>query len=238
MDRNGGDDQQEEAGQAELDLKTEILVAISEHLRRHGPRNWKLVRERTEFAPVIGEQAGEAGRRKFYRWQKSVREPMAADKTRPREGRAAVEDALANAVESARAAAERRLPAAPSPAFFMKLGADAEVKVGMVVAIEEVWGDLQLIRAHAFEDDGSGGHRLKSSKVLMESAKSRIAVIETAVRLVKEIYDLDALHRLYRSIIDIIVTELAEAPDIQARVLDRLDALNNAQAMTPFAGAR
>jgi hypothetical protein len=238
MDCDCGDDHQEEPGQAELGLKTEILAAIAEHLRVQGPRRWKLVRERLEFAPVIGEQAGEAGRRKFYRWLKSVREPMAADRTRPHEGRTVAEDALADAAERARIAAERHLPAAPSPAFFMKLGAEAEVRVDFVGAIDEVWNDFQLIRAQAFEDDGSGGHRLKSPKVLMESAKSRLATIETVVRLVKEIYDLDALHRRYRCLSDIIITELADVPDIQMRVLDRLEALNNAQAMTPFAEAR
>jgi hypothetical protein len=238
MDRDGGDDVQEETGQAERELKTEILAAIAEHLRLHGPRKWKLVRERPEFALVIGEQAGEAGRRKFYRWQKSVRQPMAADKTRPHDGRGVADEALADASERARTAAERHLPAAPSPAFFMKMGAGAEVRVNLVGAIDEVWADLMLAREHAFDDSGSGARRLKSPKVLVESAKSRLAAMDTVVRLVKDIYDLDALHRLYRSIIEIIVTELAAVPDIQARVLDRLEALNNAQAMTPFAEAR
>jgi hypothetical protein len=238
MDLDYGDDPPEEPGQSELELKTEILAAIAEHLRLHGPRNWKLVRERPEFSSVIGERAGEAGRRKFYRWQRSVREPMAADKTRPHDGRGVADEALADASDRARTAAERHLPAAPSPAFFMKMGAGAEVKVNLVGAIDQVWADLMLVREHAFDDDGSGGLRLKSPKVLVESARSRLAAMDTVMRLIRDIYDLNALHRRYRSLSDIIIDELASAPDIQARVLDRLEALNNAEVMTPFAEAR
>ena len=235
MDCDLGDDHPKEPEEPETDLKADILIAIAEHLRLHGSRDWKLVRERPEFAPIIGKQAGEAGRRKFYRWLNKVSEPMPADRTRPHEGRAVAEDALANAVERAQAVVARHLQAAPSPALFMRMGADADVKITLVAAIDEIWSDLQLIRAHAFECDGSDGHRLKSPKILGESAKSRVAVLESAVRLMKEIYDFAGLRRMYEAILNIIISELAEAPQTQARVLDRLQDLNNAQAMTPFA---
>jgi hypothetical protein len=235
MDCDLGDDHPKAPEEPETDLRDDILAAIAEHLRQHGSRQWKLVRERPEFAPIIGAQAGETGRRKFYRWLKKVSEPMPADSTRPHEGRAVAEAALADATERARAAAEKHLPAAPSPAFFMKMGADAEVKVDLIEALNEIWGDLQLIRSHAMEDDGSGGHRVKSAKLLQDSAKNRLATVETVVRLIQDIYDIEALHRRYRSLSDIIISELADAPDIHARVLDRLDELNTAQAMTPFA---
>jgi hypothetical protein len=235
MDCDLGDDHPKAPEEPDTDLKDDVLAAIAEHLRQHGSGQWNLVRERPEFAPVIGAQAGEAGRRKFYRWRKKVSEPMPADKTRPHEGRAVAEDALAHATERARTAAEKHLPAAPSPAYFMKMGADAEVKVDLIEAINEIWADLQLIRSHAMEDDGSGGRRVKSAKQLQDSAKNRLAALETVVRLTKDIYDIEALHRHYRSLSDIIISEVAGDPDVQARVLDRLDELNTAQAMTPFA---
>jgi hypothetical protein len=235
MDCDLGDNHPTAPEEPATDLKADILAAIAEHLRQHGAGQWKLVRERPEFAPIIGAQAGEAGRRKFYRWLAKVSEPMPADKTRPHEGRAVAEDALANAVERAQAVMALHLPAAPSPTFLMKMGADADVKINMVAAVGEIWSDLQLVRAHAFECNGSDGHRLKSTKILSESAKSRLAVLESTVRLMKEIYDFAGLRRMYQGIIDIIVSELAEDPQAQARVLDRLQDLNNAQAMTPFA---
>jgi hypothetical protein len=235
MDCDLGDDHPKAPEEPETPLKVDILAAIAEHLRLHGSRNWKLVRERPEFAPIIGAQAGEAGRRKFYRWRQSVSKPMPADRTRPHEGRAVAEYVLADATARARTAAEKHLPAAPSPAYFMRVGADAELNVDLIEAINEIWADHQLIRSCAMEDDGSGGHRVKSAKLLQDSAKNRLATVETVVRLTKDIYDIQALHRRYRALSDIIISEVAGDPDIQARVLDRLDELNTAQATTPFA---
>ena len=56
-------------------LKALTLAAIAAHIQIHGRRNWDLVREDPRFAAVIGKSAGEAGRRKLFRWVQAMSEP-------------------------------------------------------------------------------------------------------------------------------------------------------------------
>lgn len=64
-------------------LKPVILEAIGVHVREHGPKDWHLVRERTDFAHVIGQASVPSDSRRFWRWVAKVREEMPADRTRP-----------------------------------------------------------------------------------------------------------------------------------------------------------
>ena len=49
-------------------LKADALAAIAVNWQEFGNSRPELVREHPRFAALLGEEAGEKGRRKYYRW--------------------------------------------------------------------------------------------------------------------------------------------------------------------------
>lgn len=218
------------------DLKLKILADIAAHVEVYGRTNWDELRERPEYAHVIGRAAGDSGKRKFFRWVRSVTEPMPADKTRPHEGRQVADGAMKSAAKRARRASTKNLPAAPSPAYMLRAGARAERRIDELSEAVRIWEDIEAVRQDAIVPDDSvacGFHIRKPSR-LMQSIKLRIRAIDTFLRLRAEIYDLNYQERFYEAITDIIVEEAGEYPDLQERIIEKLEALNKSAGMTPY----
>jgi hypothetical protein len=211
--------------QAEKDL---IFAAIAEHIHEHGPHDWPLVRNRPEFAHVIGTDHGSTIERRFWRWVDKVKEGLPTDRTRPHEGRAPIQEHVEWSADQAAAAAAKILPAPPPAAFFMRKGADGLIMIDMLEAAGEIWNDLQLARQQAF--DGSEAGRPPSGKLLTQSALARIKALDATVKLHREIYDINDTHRRYRTIVDFIITELANYPDLHRRFLQGISDINSGQA--------
>jgi hypothetical protein len=221
-------------------LRAKIWTAIAEHVRDHGRRRWDLVRERAEFAHVIGKAAGAAGKRRFWRWVSAVCEPPPPDKTRPHEARGAATEALSSATERARLAAQRNLPAAPSPAYMARAGAQATQNIDFLAAVTLIWADAERLRELAMQPDETSpdGKRIADAKVFDASIRRRVEVMESALRVMQEIWDLNFQEQFYNAITEIIVSELEEVPDVQERVIRRLVDLNNSRGMTIHAEPR
>lgn len=221
-------------------LKLKIFAAIAEHIRTHGRKHWDLVREDPEFAHVIGKAAGGSGKRKFWRYVDAVSEIPPPDKTKPHEARAIATDALSQATERARLAAQQNLPAAPSPAYMMRAGAQASENLDFFREIPRMWADIERLRLQAMgsDEESPDGNSIDDPKMFDVSIRRRIELMESALRVMQEMWDVQQQQRLYDAITEIIVGELAAVPDIQQRVVAKLVELNKNRGMTIFAGAR
>lgn len=216
-------------------LKAAVLAEIRAHLLVYGPNNWQILRDKY---PEIGE-------RKFFRWVKAVREPTPDDSKRPQRGGSkfsperleAARAAQDDGVRRARLAATKNVPAAPSPAYMMGRGVAAERSIDFLAAVGEIWADAQLLRDHAVKrSEETGEVSIKNPMMFARSIGSRIEVMETALKVMQEIWDLRHMQSFYDEIVAIIVDEIGPAhPEIQRRILERLQALNSRRGMTIFA---
>lgn len=222
------------------DLKARILAEIAAHVPIYGRRQWDRIRERPEFAHLIGRASGSKGRRKFWRWVSAVCEPTPADQTRPHEARDAATGALEEATKRARLAAQQNLPAAPSPAYLMRAGAQAAKNIDFLAAVNTIWADAERLREHAMALDEAApdGKRIEDAKLFDASIRRRVEVMESALGVMREIWDLQYQQRFYDGITDIIVEELSGVPEIQERVVRKLIDLNNSRGMTMHAEVR
>ena len=226
--------------ETEKRLKQRILAEIATHIRDHGRHEWDSLREHPEFKPVIGKEAGASGQRKFWRWVRSVCEPPPPSQTRPYEARAAADNALDSATERARQAAQRNLPVAPSPAYFARSGADASRNIDFLAEVGAIWEDARRLRELAMKADETSpdGKRIEDVKLFDASIRRRIEVMESALRVMQEIWDLNYQQQFYDGITNIIVNELAVVPDIQELVIAKLVELNKNRGMTIHGGTR
>lgn len=227
-------------GPSSAEMKRKILVAISDHMVEHGRHHWNLVRERPEFAPVIGKESGPAGQRKFYRWVAQVSQPIPPDKTRPHEARQVAENAMEIASLRARSAADQNLPAVPTPSYFLRAGADAERQVNLLAVVNQTLIDAERLRDHAMRPDENtpGGAAIANEKAFDASIRRRLDVVQTAVNLRREIYDLEYYEKFYRAVGDIIIEELSAFPEVQGRVIERLAEFSRSQGMVVQAEIR
>jgi len=215
-------------------IKAAILKAIPDHIRAHGRRHWDLLREREDFAAWIGRASGVAGKRRFWRWVRAVSQPPPPDRTRPFETRSAATEALNAAADQARLAAEKNLPAAPSPSYLMRTGVQGVKSLDFLAAVSGIWADAELLRELAMTTDGGtdGARRIANAAVFDSSIRRRLEVVESALRIMREIWDLKYQQSFYDAITNIIVDELASVPEIQMRVCQKLTELNNNIGMT------
>jgi hypothetical protein len=223
---------------SKADLKAQILADIAAHVRVYGRASWELVREKPEYAPVIGKEAGEAGRRKFYRWVDVVCEPMGDDLTSPHAGRQENGVALGAAQKRALLAAQKNIPAAPSPAYLMRKGKDADNSINFLAMVERLLADGEKLRATSVKADetAADGEKIANPFMFEKSITARLRVMDTALRVMQEIWDLDYQQRFYDAIVSIIVEELAPYPEAQRRAIERLAELNAKRGMTMHAG--
>lgn len=219
-------------------LKDRILAEIAAHIRVYGRGKWDRVREHPDFAPVIGKAAGPAGRRKFYRWVDLV---CAGIPSAERYGwDVARKEATANlsdAQKRAMVAAQKNIPAAPSPSYLVRKGADADNSINFLTVIHDLMRDVDKLRAMSVRADPNApdGESVRNPMIFGQQIDKRLRIMETALKVMQEIWDLQYQQRFYDEITSIIVEELVGVPEIQERVIRRLADLNNRRGMTMYA---
>jgi hypothetical protein len=225
----------------EPDLKERILHAIVAHVRVYGRARWSMVREDPAFAHVIGKDAPSSEQR-FFRWVKVATERYPGDvlSGETASAHAAQTEALDDGAKRARLAAQKNLPAAPSPAYMAREGARADKSIDFLAAINDIWADTLKLRANSVKPDPTAddGEKIVNLHVFDRAIKARLDVMETAMRIMQEIWDLRYQQRFYDAITEIIVDELAPYPEVQLRVMRKLKELNDRQGMTFHADPR
>ena len=119
----------------------------------------------------------------------------------------------------------------------MRAGAGAAKNIDFLAAVYEIWADAERLREHAMglDENSPDGKCINDPKLFDASIHRRIEVMEAALRVMQEIWDLEYQQRFYDGITEIIVGELASVPEIQERVIRRLAELNKRRGMTVHA---
>lgn len=220
-------------------LKDRILAEIAAHLRVYGRARWELIRERPEFSSIIGKPAGKVGERKFFRWVEAVaRGPLKQDGGGGVfEGTAAAAAAMDDGRRRALLAAQRNIPAAPSPSYLVRKGPDAEQGINFLAMLGQVIADINKLRSLAIRADDSqpDGEKVINPHIFGQSIDKRLKAMDTALRTMQEIWDLQYQQRFYDEIVAIIVEEMAAYPEAQERAIRRLAELNKRRGMTMYA---
>jgi hypothetical protein len=203
-------------------LRDTVMAEIATHLKVHGPKDWHLIRDR--YPAELGGPTGSVGERKFYRWVKRVQDGI-------------LPGAKAEAIKKAKSAVSRNLPATPPPEYITRRGAAATRNIDFLTTLSEVVGDIELMREYSSEMK-DGARKIKNPMYFDISIKRRLDVMETAIRIMQEVWDLERMEGFYYEIIDIISSEILPIePAIAKRIMTRLQALNDKRAMTVHANA-
>jgi hypothetical protein len=137
-----------------LAREEKFRVAIAEHIRTVGSRDWDSLREKPEWAPFYGKKAGVTADRQFWRLRAQVVRQNKADKTRPNGGREANEAQRAwadNIIEDRRASGQ---PLSPIQAFWMENGKNGQAKIDAALIVRQLLEDAQRLRNAAVDADG------------------------------------------------------------------------------------
>lgn len=220
--------------------KPEILEAIGEHLREFGRKNWDRVRERPDFAPHVGRQAGEAGRRKFFRWVEEVVRVTPSDTTRPHHGRGAAEKHMAWAQASAAQAEAKHQDIEVPAAFIAKLGADGRRRIDTEALARQLLEDIGRQRQAAFVKDPTapGGERLKDVELLDKSIARATKFLDTYERVGERLWSYENNERFFAVVLDIVMQDVPE--DKRKPTMKRIKKLHDfrAQLGDPYDGLR
>ncbi len=207
-------------------VRTLIKRAMAMHLREHGNDDWDRVRERPEFAKWIGAESGEAGRRKFFRWKKSLSAPLPTSRTRPHAGRELNEEQQAWARDAAEGATGSAL--ALSPRHLMANGGRALEGLHQLNAqLAEGFDDLERIRRVAFEADPNGhlGQVCVLPEVSLKTIRARCDLLKHAQDYLREYNAISAQEEFNEALVDLIHTTLASQPELRDELLSNLGRL-------------
>lgn len=192
--------------------KLEILEAIGEHLREHGRKDWDRVREKPEFAPYVGRQAGEAGRRKFFRWVRDVVRVTPNDTTRPHEARVANEKHMAWAEANAADAQVEHPDIAIPAAFIAKMGVDGRRRINIEALARQTLEDIGRLRQAAFVKDPTapGGERVQDVALLERAVARSTKFLDTYERVGDRLWDIESYERNFAVLVDILTHDVPE----------------------------
>lgn len=145
-----------------------------------------------------------------------------------------------SAIDKAKAVA-RQLPTAPPPGYIMRHPEMAAGRLDFMAAVTAVYNDAMLLRDYSTKDqteaDGTVVQAIKIPKYFSDSLTQRVRVIETALKIQREVYELTRMQDFYDLIIKIIVVEIGPMnPEVQGRIIDQLRDLNAKYLMTVDAG--
>jgi hypothetical protein len=225
---------------SETELKDRILAEIAAHVRVNGRTRWDLVRERPEFAHVIGKAAGAAGRRKFFRWVDTVCGGVKErddGRGHPHEAGEFAAEVIDDAKARARVHAQKHIPAAPSPAYLARTGAAGDESINFLAVVHELMRDAMKIRTLSVKPDPEApdGEKITNPHLFGQAFDKRLKLMDSALRVMQEIWDLRYQQQFYEAIEGIIVEEMAPFPEVQRRVIERLAELNKRRGMTMYA---
>jgi len=214
-----------------------FIAAAHAHMAKYGQKDWKLLLE--QFPDVHDQNK--------WRWLRQARNGTPAPeiisdardklvaKVRrfpgTQRGSKFAEDHLSPEVANQIAA---DLPAAPSPAYIAKAGDAGLRTIDFVAEIQNLYGDAKMLRAYSVKertdpDTGELREVINNPAAFDKSIARRANLLETAIRAVQEVWDLQTMQRFYETVIEEIG---AESPECQQRIMRRLAELNSRTGMT------
>lgn len=187
---------------------------VLDHLRVHGARNWKAVREAHQSVPA----------RSWWRIVKRAKAALPALKNRE------VAAAFATAVELSKIASAVSVP---PPAALRRADKDTAEAVDLMSELRSLLIDADSLRDYALSPANDKGVRtIKNPMYYVKSIGLKRDLVETILRCFEQMFDVRAMQQFY----DVVVEEVGRAsPDVQAAIMDRLHTLNTERGFS-FAG--
>lgn len=188
------------------------MAAIAVHLATVG-KDWEPLRAKFP----------EVSRATFFRLVARVRGAPPAKRVLP------------GAVRKAKALANAHLPAPVSPDYLAKGGSKAVANIDFLTRFEGLWRDAEMLRAWATKTTGEGADAVESVKVPMifaDSVRLRQGTLESMLKAMAEVYDLERQQSFYNAILAAIQQV---SPEVARRVLVELERLNRERGMTSAA---
>lgn len=201
-------------------FRDQVYTEIAQHLRVHGPKDWHLIRDK--YPDQLNGPKGSAEERKFYRWVQRVQGGALPSHTR-------------EAIAIAKTAIADNLPAAPPPSYIAANPPKAQGQIDFLSKMGDVWDDLELLRDKG-SDLTDGKRSVKNPKLLIDSVYGRLKAMETAIRIMQEVWDLQRMERFYTEVVSVIVDMvMPENPELARAIMLRLKGMNDQQVMTVHA---
>jgi len=120
-------------------------------------------------------------------------------------------------------------PAVIVPGIIIEHPAIARRAINFWKLLDGLDADAQLLREFATTMDEHGKRKVKLPKVLVESARLRSDLVKLSLQYSSEVYGYERMQQFY----DAIVEEIGvESPQMQRRIMARLQRLNGALGMT------
>jgi hypothetical protein len=142
---------------------------------------------------------------------------------------APTEGTLRESVQTAKCMAVSELmPVAPSPSTIASSDKDT---IDFMSHIGAMLNDINSVRDWSLTepDPETGKRRIKNPHYFMQAIRLRREVLDTTLKGYQEFWDLRKMQDFY----DAIIAEVSEAdPEVAARIIDRLQALNNERGLT------
>lgn len=202
--------------------KLAVKMAISEHLKLHGARDWD----------GLFDKYTNVSKASMWRWIKEVKDDLE---------RATIDGGMdlklmqkrirSNASpERTQKELKKHIPVAPSPAGLVGLGSENVGEVFIFLEqFNELVRDMKMLRKHAVELQADGEEKIKNPMLFDRSLGRRLELLETWLHSQDMVWNLERMQELYMMIIE----EVGKVDaNTQQAILSRIRTLNNKRGLT------
>lgn len=165
----------------------------------------------------------------LWSWSRKVRngEPLISELH-------SAHDAMDGRIKAGAQGVEQVIPYV-APAIIAMGGERALQQIDYASEMALLWSDVHKLREFAMsilrdpQGAATGEFKIKSPQIFERSIRTRMDLVESGLKIMGELWDMRRLQMYFRLIVDEVGKE---APDVQVRILNRLEELNKRHGMT------
>jgi len=175
------------------------MAAIHAHMKDHGSTNWQLVMDKYPDVP----------KQRFWRLVKMVKE-----------GQPNTAHVIGATRRAKREAINAGLPAVPPPDHLMRDMSRARVNIDFMKEFGDLMQDAHLVRDWSSKINEDGKREIKNPVYFEKSVRLRVDIMDSYVRTMREVWDLQKAGDFFRVLTKII----GDAdPELQRELMARLE---------------
>ena len=202
--------------------KLAVKIAISEHLKLYGPREW----------PDFFDKYPNVSKASMWRWIKEVKDDLERATIDGGMDLKLMQKRIRSNASPERSSRElkKHIPVAPSPTGLVGLGSENVGEVFIFLEqFNELVRDMKMLRKHSVELQADGEEKIKNPMLFDRSLGRRLELLETWLHSQDMVWNLERMQELYMMIIE----EVGKVDaDTQQAILSRIRTLNNKRGLT------
>jgi len=195
------------------EIKLQAVSDIQQHLKNVGSKDWAKLRVKYKDVPEPT----------FFRWVKAIKEGKLTTKKQVKSHQKQIEREMKSGKRVAKA-----LPVAPPPSYISKTEGEENNGTDLVdfmTQYEFLYNDAVMLRDASFNADG----KLRNARTFGDSVKLRTSLLDTKLKALKEIWDLQQMQKFY----EVVLFEIRqENPETVKRIIKRLREANALHGMS------